>query len=105
METLCDDDYLVEVIVRVAVKKQDSAAVIEEFPHGFDTEGTDMNEEGRVITSIVGVITESLQEHPEAFHPYQAVAHRIATVAMFEDENTIGKLPESDAGEQAIQTD
>src|SRR5260370_822098 len=88
MKKLRDDDYLLEITVRVSVRKQDATAVIS-LVEGDDGDNT---EEDKVLTAVLNLVDGGLLSHDPLLRYAGATAWRVPTVKHFEDFRTLGKL-------------
>jgi hypothetical protein len=88
MKKLHDDDYLLEITVRVAVRKEDAPSVISltESHDGDDTE------EDKIFTAILNLVDGGLLKHDPFLEHTGSSAWRVPTVKRFQDFRTLGEL-------------
>jgi predicted nucleotidyltransferase len=88
MRRLRKDDYLVEVTVRVAVRKQDASAVIELAESPFQKGAT---EENKVIVAVIDIVDSGLVKHETLLDYSRAIGGPVPTLRAFEDFRTMGE--------------
>jgi predicted nucleotidyltransferase len=89
MKNLRDDDYLLEVTVRVAVRKQHAPAIIALNENPFEDDET---EQGKVLNSVIQMVDDGLLKHESLIDYAGASAWRVPTLKHFEDFRTLGEL-------------
>ena len=86
---LCDDDYLLDVTIRVSVRKQDAAALIS----SASKQVHDETEEDRVISAILELVEQGIFENPTIVEFFGSTTRRVSTVNEFENFSTLGARP------------
>lgn len=86
-KTLRDDDYLLEVTVRVSARKRDAPAVMQlaEAHEDDETEGD------KVLSAVVDLLDGTFLTHDSLLDFRAATARRISTVKQFENFETMGE--------------
>ena len=88
MKKLRDDDYLIELTIRLAVHKQDAAALLSLAgpPHSDDD-----SEEGRIISAVSDLVEEAIMGH-NCLDYRASSTERISNVKLFDDFSSIEDL-------------
>jgi hypothetical protein len=81
MRKLHDDDYLLEITVRLAVHKRDAAALLS---LAVPPDSDDDSEEDRVISAVTDLVDEPLIQH-NCVDYRASITRRISTVKLFDD--------------------
>jgi predicted nucleotidyltransferase len=89
MKKLRDDDYLLEITIRVSVRRNYAAAVIS-LTERHDED--DETEEDRILTAVLDLVDSRLLEHDPLLQYAGAAVWRVPTVKHFEDFQTLGEL-------------
>jgi hypothetical protein len=94
MKKLKDDDYLMEITVRVAVRRRDAAKVIALDP---TCEVAETEEDG-VLSAVYDIVDDALVQHEDLISLGSSRTERVPTVALFEDVDTLGSdFPEQES--------
>jgi hypothetical protein len=103
MKKLKDEDYLLRIIVRVAVRREDAAAVIalgDEWPN------KQAKEEERVVRAVLDVIDSALGQHGELIEMEELGARGATDLEQYRSGSVVermiqdGELEEEKESEQ-----
>jgi hypothetical protein len=88
MKKLRDDDYLLEITVRLAVHKRDAAALLSQAgpPHGDDD-----SEEERIMSAVSDFVDGAIIDH-NCLDYRASSTRRIASVKLFDDFESLEEL-------------
>lgn len=89
MKKLRNDDYLVEVTLRVGVRKDDAEATIALTEPWEDNE----TEQDKVLSAVLDLAEEGLDKHHPLIEYQSGIARRMPNLKAFRDFTTLGERP------------
>jgi hypothetical protein len=88
MDQFNDDDYLLEVTFRVAVRKQDVAALLSQITPSFKD---DSSEEDKVLNAVSDLFEEAIDDH-DCLHYSASSVGRLPSFEVFDNFGLPGSL-------------
>jgi predicted nucleotidyltransferase len=87
MKKLSNEDYLLEINLRVAVRKQDVIKLISQAERRKE----DKTEEDRVLSAVIDIVDDAFASHCDLLENPALCAKRIPKIKEFEDFGTLGE--------------